>query len=118
MNNRMRNQTLRQCATRRRNGQHQAYKTWNAMRMLRHFTVGELTAVVATSTQHSVANYASALSSAGFLRMRRTADGPALYQLVRNTGPVAPSIVDRRRAVYDHNTDTTYPLKGAKHAAH
>lgn len=118
MNGKVRNFTRRLCATRAQGGRHQADKAWNAMRMLRRFTVAELTAVVETSTFRSVGSYASVLARVGYLRVHRTSGRgtPAMYQLVRDTGPTAPSVVKRRTAVYDHNTDTTYPLKGANHA--
>lgn len=111
-----RNFTRRIAKTRASGGRHQADKIWGAMRMLRTFTVDELVAVVETTTRRTVGSYASALARTGFLRPRTLAGNgsrgraAAQYQLVRNSGPIAPSFVNYRRALYDHNTDMEYPL--------
>lgn len=110
--------TARICATRAAGGRHQADKIWKAMRILRRFTVAELVAVVETSTARTVGWYASLLTRTGFLRVIRPSGvgagrgSTATYQLLRDSGPTAPSVVHRRTAIYDHNTDTTYALKG------
>lgn len=110
MHGKTRNFTRRIGQTRAAAGRHQADKIWQAMRMLRRFTVAELVAVVETSTASTVGSYASVLARTGFLRVQRFHRAPASYLLIRNSGPTPPSIVHRRTAVYDHNTETEYPL--------
>ncbi|WP_368565533.1 hypothetical protein [Pseudoxanthomonas sp. UTMC 1351] len=100
------------CMTRAAGGRHQSDKIWKAMRILRRFSVADLVAVVETTTSSTVGTYASLLTRTGFLRVWRGTGGrmPASYQLVRDSGPIAPSIMKRRTVLYDHNTDTEYSL--------
>ncbi|MGO1072592.1 hypothetical protein [Lysobacter sp. CA199] len=111
-----RNFTRRIAHTRAGDGRHQADKIWRAMRMLRRFTVDELVAVVETSTFRTVGSYASVLARTGFLRVwkgpstGRRGQPPKHYQMVRDSGPIAPSFVKYGTTLYDHNTDTEYPI--------
>ncbi|RPE81816.1 hypothetical protein EDC50_1018 [Vulcaniibacterium tengchongense] len=118
----MRNATRRHRAGKEARGTFVLGKTWNAMRMLRTFTAGDVAAVVEITTAESVCRYARYLVRAGYLRITRHGLGrclPATYTLIRNTGPKAPSVLRKRSsrmphrvavAVYDHNTETEYPL--------
>lgn len=95
-------------------------KLWDAIRILRHFTVGELMAVTEQEPEkkHSVLTYLSQLRRAGYLRARygSTRRGePAQFTLIRNTGPEAPGTVNRGTAMWDWNNETEYPIKGINH---
>ena len=99
------------CRTKAAGGRHQRGKLWSAMRMLRRFTPAELVAVVEARSADSVAQFARLLWRAGFLRKHQAnARSEVTYQLVRDSGPHAPSITRRGTAVHDHNTDTEYSL--------
>lgn len=82
---------------------------WTAMRGLKSFTPTDLAAHSTTGTVHVTAAaaqaYCQALLRAGYLKVMRTAipgRRPAIYRLIRNTGPNPPR--ERRvRAVYDGN---------------
>ena len=76
-------------------------KLWQAMRILKTFTLVELRAASATEEVHSSPNfvriYCNALLKSGHLkRDRRT------YRLIDDTGPKAPQIVYMPQ-VYDPN---------------
>lgn len=71
-------------------------RMWKSMRMLRHFTTADLVAT-AFASHTNAAKYVRALVHAGYLRCiapkrEGIAGGHAAYQLVRNSGPVAPRI--------------------------
>lgn len=102
-------QALRHCNTRIKAGTYQGARIWNAMRMLRRFTAGDVCAVVETAALGTVQAYARRLATTGFLRVTRAGhnDVPS-YFLIRDSGPLAPSITRARKAVYDHNTQTEY----------
>lgn len=104
-------QAARYCSTKAAAGTHKGAKIWNAMRMLRRFTATDVCAVVESAALGYVKAYARRLASTGFLRVHRDGGNAApTYQLVRDSGPVAPSITSRRTRVYDHNTTTEYAI--------
>jgi hypothetical protein len=85
-------------------------RLWKAMRVIRRFDVGQL--MVATdATRTNAQDYVSKLVRAGFLRMavkgNATARRMAIYQLVRDSGPLAP-ITRKTGDTFDQNTKTTY----------
>lgn len=82
-------------------------RMWRAMRMLRGFTVPDLEATAEVRNSHA-AKYVRALVNGGYVRIRQakrngTAGGHAVYQLVRNTGPLPPRI--GKHGVQDPNLD-------------
>lgn len=96
---------------------------WRSMRMMDFFTPDELVAhsntdstTVAITTAKA---YCTALTKAGYLRVKQKARPPnhqAIYKLVRNTGPQPPQI-QRVKQVYDPNLDqVTYHPDKAKMA--
>jgi hypothetical protein len=93
---------------------------WAAMRMLRHFTIGDLLAVCDLDARKrmSVTSYCGQLRRAGFLRMAEPNRGQhqAGFVLARNSGPQPPAFITRKYAMYDANTEQTYPLKRTSHA--
>lgn len=84
---------------------------WRAMRHIGAFTALDL-ALHATTDELGVSEaeatrYIRALLPAGYLRVLRTASPPrrpAVYRLVRNTGPLPPRL-HRVSAVWDANKD-------------
>ena len=89
-------------------------RAWNVMRLRRRFTVPELVMVAAkdddAGPDDTVQRYLRALARAGFAQVvdRRPEGRRAaickVYALLKDTGHVAPSVVRRGRAVFDHNT--------------
>ncbi|GAP66296.1 hypothetical protein MBSD_n1600 [Mizugakiibacter sediminis] len=100
--------TLRQRARKKRR-----QRLWQAMRIMRQFTVRELMAACEVEERRTVQAYLSLLRRAGFLRVVH-ADGarhePSRYHLIRDSGPHGPSVIHRGRTVWDLNTDKEYPL--------
>ena len=86
------------------------HRMWQSMRILRVFDRHEV-ASTATASVNTARVYLSALQKAGFLRQQGDK-----YQLVRNTGPKAPTpcYAERgKRGLYgvtDLNTGVTYEL--------
>lgn len=90
-------------------------RAWNAMRIQRSFTIGDLVTSACTGEERDPENnlqrYCRALSRAGVLRkMRRKVTGTrigsngfARYQLLKDLGPIAPSIRHHVPAIHDHN---------------
>lgn len=87
------------------------YHIWRSIRFLRRFTVVELAATVTRSTFNSVHSYVKCLRQAGYLATEagKAEHRRAIYRLVRNTGPLAPELRRRDRAVYDPNIETVFP---------
>lgn len=89
-------------------------RLWQAMRMLRSFTQGDLVATAEASANH-VCKYLSALVRAEYLRVvqpRRSgvAGGEAHYRLLRDTGPLAPRI--GKSGLLDPNLTPARPEPG------
>jgi hypothetical protein len=96
---------------------------WRAMRMLQGFSPVDLAAHAATPTvavsPEDAAAYCQTLTRAGYLRVVRKAAPPlrpAIYRLVRNTGPLPP-VLRRVRAVIDGNTGQIVHVGGIGGAA-
>lgn len=90
-------------------------RAWNVMRIKRSFTLPDLLLVVATgaerNAQVSLQEFLRALRKSGHIGLTgRLVDGTRHgqryreYQLVRNTGHYAPSLVRSETAVLDNNT--------------
>lgn len=87
-------------------------KAWQAMRILRRFTLPQVE-MSAEIGESNLQRFVRALTRSGFLRLDRARQLgiPAscnVYRLVRDTGPKAP-IVGNDGCVYDENTRTLYP---------
>lgn len=100
--------------TKATNGQgHKRGRLWQAMRILRTFTVFDLQAVAEIDSKRSVLTFLSQLRRTGFIRATY-GDGarhePTRFVLVRNSGPTCPGLIRRGSAIYDHNTDLEYPI--------
>lgn len=85
---------------------------WNAMRspaFRAGFTVVDISVFASTDTlrvtRSSTERYAAALLRAGYLRLlrKRAPNSPAIWQLIRNTGPDAPKLL-RIDCFFDPNT--------------
>jgi hypothetical protein len=87
-------------------------KAWQAMRILRRFTLPQVE-MSAEIGESNLQRFVRALTRSGFLRLDR-ARRPGIpascnvYRLVRDTGPKAP-ILGNDGFVYDENTRTLYP---------
>lgn len=96
-------------------------RAWNAMKILRSFTVPGLMTAAANASdgdaEENLRRYCAKLRQAGYLRLapRREpgtapgSNGFAIYTLVRDTGPLAPVVSPQRGAVHDFNTGEDMP---------
>lgn len=92
---------------------------WTAMRIKKSFSVADLHAALHAArpdmTERRIQDYCSLLTRAGYLRVMRKArhgGAPAIYRLIRNTGPLAPTS-HRVAVVIDGNDDRiVYTPKG------
>lgn len=92
---------------------HRRLKQWQAMRILRRFTVSDLLAVTEQTNKHSLLTYLGQLRRAGFVRAHygnRGRHEPTQFQLIRDSGPKPPALLKKGSVIYDLNTDTEYPL--------
>lgn len=100
--------------TKRANGTvHRRLKQWQAMRILRKFTVFDLLAVTEQSNKRSLLTYLSQLRRAGYLRAHygnRGRHEPTQFLLLRDSGPKPPALLKKGSVIYDLNTETEYPL--------
>ena len=88
-------------------------RAWKSMRILRQFTQADLQ-ITAEIREKNVAAFVRPLVKAGFVRIhkpRRGGHSPHVYQLVRDTGPLAP-IPWKNGEVLDQNTRTIYDANG------
>lgn len=89
-------------------------RAWNVMRLRRRFTVPELVTCAAgprdAGPDDTVQRYLRALARAGYAAaVDKRAEGRRdalckVYTLLKDTGHIAPSVVRRGKAVFDHNT--------------
>jgi hypothetical protein len=90
-------------------------RAWNSMRYLGRFELGQLVATSGLDYENSQ-EYVRRLTGAGFLRLERPAWGnrPAVWRLVRNSGPAAPRAKERqgRWYVLDPNDQRIYGDNG------
>lgn len=98
-----------------------AARLWKAMRAMRSFTVDDLVALAVRAERDPLTmayRYVKAMERAGYvLATPRRKPGTALtsnghkhYILVRDTGPEAPVLSMRHRAILDPNTGDRHPL--------
>lgn len=88
-------------------------RAWNAMRVLKTFTVLHLE-ISAEIGLDNLKKYLKALHRAGFLRQLRPkrsgrAMGHAIWRLVDCPGPLAPMVRRDQTGVYDPNRDRFIP---------
>ena len=93
---------------------------WTLMRQTKSFTPRDLAAVATTEdvevTLEAAQDYCRALLGAGYLAVARKAvpgKVPAIYRLIRNTGPRPPR-EKRVRALIDDNTEQTIVIGGSQ----
>jgi len=84
------------------------------MRILRRFSAPEIIST-AESTHTNVMKYLRGLRKAGIVRVARekingAKGGHAIYQLVRDLGPIAPRLQSDRN-VFDPNSHTTLQIE-------
>lgn len=95
---------------------------WWVMRRRQSFTLQELLATVANGTEQDASSnlgkYLRALENAGIIRRypqrhagaAKTSNGHIKYEVIVDGGRLAPVWRQAADAVYDPNTDITYPL--------
>lgn len=97
-------------------------RAWNAMRVLKTFTVPELE-VSANGKERNLRTYLQALYQAGYVRQERAKQngkdgGGAVWRLVEKTGPFTPIVRRDKSGIYDPNLDVLVPFKNVKEANH
>lgn len=97
-------------------------RAWTAMRIHQSFTICDLLMAAARGDERDATNnlqrYCSVLVRAGVLRrMRRrvagtqpASNGFAKWQLLKDLGPIAPSVRSRRGVLHDHNSGAEIAL--------
>lgn len=102
-------------------------RMWSALRMEGKATLDDLVMLVAQGDEADLKNnlgkYMRLLERAGYVKrlvvkeapLTLTSNGCIRWWLLpdRNTGPVAPRPVPKRRALYDGNRERDYPLDGS-----
>ena len=89
-------------------------RAWNAMRMSVTFTIGELIIAAASGEkdpESNLINYLLFLRRAGYVAelpvrqngTRLTSNGFKRFRLLKDTGPVAPALRVKKRAIWDFN---------------
>lgn len=91
-------------------------QAWTSMRVMRRFTTAELEAT-GTLKLRALQEFCRVLHKAGYLRLvqERVSGRPGsydLWQLVRDTGPVAPVRRKDGETVFDRNNGFTWNLQG------
>ncbi len=90
---------------------------WQAMRVLRRFTRGDLETTCEGIDRSSLELYLVRLRRAGYLRVVATRPKPNgglptnVYQLVRDTGPRAPIVWVQKQQVCDQNTGDVFDAR-------
>ncbi|MCW5666494.1 MAG: hypothetical protein KIT35_21900 [Piscinibacter sp.] len=93
-------------------------QAWTSMRVLRRFTTAELEAT-GSLKRRALQEFCRVLHGARYLRLvqPRVSGRPGSYdvwQLVRDSGPVAPVRRKDGETVYDRNTGAVWNLKGER----
>jgi len=90
---------------------------WRTIRILAEFTPRDIAAHATTDTvrvsEASARSYCGLLHRTGFLRVvypSRPKKNPAVYRLIRNSGPKAP-MIQRVKRVFDPNTNEVFDPK-------
>jgi len=89
-------------------------KVWQAMRVFRRFTTADLLMTVEVG-ESAVMKYCRALARAGYLQCARPrtsgrAGSRDVWQLVRDSGPLAPIRRWDGNGVYDRNDGIAWPF--------
>lgn len=85
-------------------------RAWASMRILRRFTARDICTTAEISIDY-VRRYLMALKANGYTRQVAREDGYYVYQLVRNTGPKAPTLT-KVIVLRDPNTGEEFPASG------
>lgn len=110
MSPKLRNYIRRQQAAAKGGTRH---RMWQAMRILRQFTVLDLVATCELKNRRIASAYLSYLRRAGYIsttQQRTHLHEPAIHRLVRNSGPHCPAVIRRNTTVWDPNTEKEYLL--------
>ncbi|MDO5529880.1 MAG: helix-turn-helix domain-containing protein [Paracoccus sp. (in: a-proteobacteria)] len=97
-------------------------RAWNAMAVTRVFTVPDL--VTAAARDHdklpddNIRRFCSRLAKAGYLRVkpsrrpdhRPNSNGHKIFEVIKHTGPIAPTYLSARKSVLDRNTGEEFPV--------
>lgn len=89
-------------------------RAWNAMRMSVTFTIGELVIAAASGDkdpESNLINYLLFLRRVGYVAempvrqngTRLTSNGFKRFRLLKDTGPIAPALRMKKRAIWDFN---------------
>lgn len=89
-------------------------RAWNAMRMSVTFTIGELIIAAASDDkdpESNLINYLLFLRRVGYVAelpvrqngTRMTSNGFKRFRLLKDTGPIAPALRMKKRAIWDFN---------------
>ncbi len=92
-------------------------RAWQAIRILRRFTVTDVS-VAAEVRREGARIYVVQLFRAGYLRRSYSAAGVAHYQLIRDSGPQPPRVVQHGTALHDGNSDTYFTIARDPHDCH
>lgn len=89
-------------------------RIWQSMRVLVRFDSNELV-ITTEANDRTVSSFLRALHKAGYVRMiKRQAGGRIgsrhIYQLIRDSGPLAPVVRQDGSGVWDQNTKVLHPL--------
>jgi hypothetical protein len=83
-------------------------KLWQAMRIMRSFTVADLCATCEVDNRKSVLAFLNQLHAAAYLARtdgNRGKHEPVRWRLLKNTGPHRPAVIHRGKTVWDRNTN-------------
>ena len=95
-------------------------RVWQAMRVLRRFSTAELM-MTTDASESAVMKYVRALARAGYLQCAKPrcsgrAGSRDVWQLTRDSGPLAPIRRWDGSGVYDRNAGVAWPLDGPAQA--
>lgn len=94
-------------------------RMWKGMRVMRIFTTADVEATSEVCKEH-VKKYVRLLARAGYLKLLKACvhgqtNGHATWQLVRDSGPLAPRVL--RGRIYDANQAKPDPALVERHAS-
>lgn len=103
----------------RRAGESIRQRAWTAMRIFKIFTVAQIEAT-AEIERDNLRKYLKSLHRAGYLVLHRPKSngktgGHAVWRLARDSGPIAPHLLQGGTGVYDPNRDAVFPFRDPGH---
>jgi len=103
---------IRPFGKKRKHGKSMRIRIWRAVRLKQKFTISDIVTLASKNEKaprDSVQRYLRLLFQSGYLRDLKSDKRTRRYVLIRDTGPEAPMIQRDKKAVYDPNTEETYP---------